>query len=208
MGLPDIPTWASPALQGLAFWLGYQDAYGIAANLSEGAIATEFLRLMVAHRDPGRVLEPEVLYRHVAELSGSARLRASPERADLVIARLRRADRRRPYPAGAIEALIEVKHSRSQISRVWEDIDFLAEQRTFSGSTIRGFLIYASLGKRPTHFTNEKGAAPPGARLQHTPNGSRYKIRRVCRATARIPKDNIGAAGHYALMIEVVRGAA
>lgn len=203
MGLDDIPNWASPALQGLAFWLGYQHAYGIGNHLSEGAIATEFQRLMVAHREGGRALEPEVMYRHVPELAANPAIRESRARADLIVSHNGRSDRSRPYPAGAVEALIEVKHNRSQIAKVWEDIDFLGEQRAFSPG-IRAFLIYASVGKRPTHFTDDTGAAPSGARIQQTTNGTRYKIRRVCRATSRIPQTNTLASGHYALMIEVI----
>jgi hypothetical protein len=35
--LPSIPDWVSPALQGLAYWLGSQHAFGLAENISEGA---------------------------------------------------------------------------------------------------------------------------------------------------------------------------
>ena len=201
MGLEDIPKWASPALQGLAFWLGYQHAYGIAERLSEGAIATEFLRLMVAHCDSNRALESEVLYRHVPEVAFQRKSIGSCDRADLVVATTRRKARNLAFPPASVEAIIEVKHNRSQFAKVWEDIDRLGQQRKLSKARIRCFLIYASVAKRP-RFTDDSGAAT--SRIATSPCGTRYKIRRVCRATSRIPSKNPDASGHYAILIEVI----
>lgn len=104
---------------------------------------------------------------------------------------------------GAVEAIIEVKHNRSQFSKVLEDIDFLGRQRRQGGASIRGFLIYASVSERPAQFTDPFGAAP-GHRVITSPLGTRYKVRRVCRATSRIPSRNEGAFGHYAVLLEVI----
>jgi len=202
MGLPSIPAWSSRALQGLAYWLGYQHSIGIAERLSEGAIATEFLRLMVVHREAGRVLEPEVLYQHVSELADSAMFNKSRMRADLVVSKGGRRGRKYVFPRGAVEAMIEVKHSRSRFSKVLDDIDRLGKLRDISDSVIRGFLLYASINRRP-RFTGSDGAGD-STTVKKTPNGTRYKVRRVCRATQRVPSRNTSAIGHYVVLIEVV----
>ncbi len=205
--LPSIPDWASPALQGLAYWLGSQYTLGLAANVSEGAIAWELSRLLFAHRDERRVLEAEVLYRDIPEFAANRSLATSRERADLVIARRRRTDRDVPYTNGDIEAVIEIKHGRSRKRLVWNDIDFLGQCRAAS-KEIRAFLIYASVNERPAEFTEDTGrAARP--RTRPTPSKkTRYRIRRVCRATSRIPEENRKARGHYTILIEIAPGAA
>lgn len=199
--LPSIPDWAAPSLQGLAYWLGSQNTMGLAANISEGAIAWELSRLVFTHRTPGRFLEAEVQYRHVPELNAQQQLARSRERADLVIANVTRSDRGISYQPGEVEAIIEVKHNRSRKQLVWEDIDYLGEQRMKS-KDIRSFLIYTSVNERPDEFTDKLGAAIL-PRNRKTPNQTSYRIRRVCRATQRIPGKNKNAIGHYAVLIEV-----
>jgi len=202
MALTSIPNWTSRALQGLAYWLGYQDAYGIGERLSEGAIATEFLRLMVAHKDPGRVLEPEVMYRHIPEFTKKPSLRNSRIRADLVVANEARRSRYTAFPQGSIEAVIEVKHGRSQKAKVLEDIDMLGDHLKFAKWSIRGFLLYASVSKMP-FFVDEDGGGRK-TKIEHTEKGTRYKVRRVCRAISRISNSTAGPRGNYALIVEVL----
>jgi len=203
MTLQSIPAWSSRALQGLAYWVGYQHSFGIAEHLSEGAIATEFLRLMVAHRETGRTLEPEVMYRHIPELAENPMFVNSRMRADLVVSRECRNRRDCSFTAGVVEAIIEVKHSRSQYSKVIEDIDLLGNLRVKSAAAIRGFLLYVSINKRP-RFTDRFGAGN-GTRTDQTPNGTPFKVRRVCRATQRVPLRNESAIGHYVVLIEVLK---
>lgn len=200
--LPSIPEWASPALQGLAYWLGSQHAFGMSSNISEGAIAWALSTLVFTHRTPGRILEAEVLYRHIPELNRRDELARSRERADLVIATANRSDRSVPYRRGEVEAIVEIKHNQSRRQLVWDDIDYLAAQRDKS-KAIRAFLIYASVNERPKDFTDESGAAIQ-TRTMYTPDKeTKYRVRRVCRATHRIPSRNILATGHYAVLIEV-----
>jgi hypothetical protein len=196
-----IPDWAAPTLQGLAYWLGSQHELRLAANISEGAIAWELMRQVFTHRIVGRHLEAEVFYRHIPELSQNGELRGSRERADLIIAKVERINRTVSYAIGDVEAVIEIKHSRSRKELVWEDIDFLSKQRA-KHPELRAFLIYASLNERPADFTDEKGAGIT-SKTQSTPSGSRYRVRRVCRATKMIPSNNKRAVGHYAVLIEV-----
>jgi hypothetical protein len=203
--LPPIPDWASPSLQGLAYWLGSQYSFGLAANVSEGAIAWAFNTLVFAHRTQGRHLEAEVQYRHIPELNRRGSLASSRERADLVLANVVRADRGKAYGSGEVEAIIEIKHNRSRKALVWEDIDYLGEQRRKNRS-IRAFLIYASINDRPEEFTDLSGASP-NQRNWLTPNKeTNFRIRRVCRATHRIPSQNKLAVGHYAVLVEVEPG--
>jgi len=199
--IAPIPDWAAPALQGLAYWLGSQHASGLASNISEGAIAWELMRQLHTHRLPLRVLEAEVFYRHIPEFMVGGVPEDARHRADLVIATATRADRGVSYGAGQVEAVIEIKHSRSRKTLVWDDIDYLAERRVSSPS-VRAFLIYATIDERPEEFTNADGSAIK-PRDQLTPEGSKYRVRRVCRATQRIPSQNRKALGHYAVLIEI-----
>ena len=80
-----IPDWAAPSLQGLSYWLGSQYSLGLAANISEGAIAWELMRQVFTHRVPARNLEAEVFYRHIPEFRQTGVAQNSRERADLVI---------------------------------------------------------------------------------------------------------------------------
>ncbi|WP_457281006.1 hypothetical protein [Polaromonas sp. P5_D5] len=196
-----IPDWAAPSLQGLAYWLGSQHALGLAANISEGAIAWELMRQVFTHRVAERFLEAEVFYRHIPEFRTTGVAQNSRERADLVISNAIRADRGASYSVGNIEAVIEIKHSRSRKDLVWQDIDYLAERRA-QNPAVRAFLIYASINERPEEFTNTNGSSiTPRNRL--TPAGNRYRVRRVCRATQIIPSQNKTARGHYAVLVEV-----
>jgi len=196
-----IPDWAAPALQGLAYWLGSQYTLGLASNISEGAITWELMRQVFTHRMLERHLEAEVFYRHIPEFRSTGVAPNSRERADLVISRTIRTDRSTAYAEGDVEAVIEVKHSRSRKDLVWQDIDYLAERRA-KNPAVRAFLIYASINERPSDFTNPDGAAIT-PRSQGTPKGNRYRVRRVCRATKIIPSKNRFATGHYAVLIEV-----
>ena len=199
--VPPIPDWAGPALQGLAYWLGSQHSLGLAANVSEGAIAWELMRQVFTYRLPDRHIEAEVFYRHIPELNQQQQLAKSRERADLVVTNARRSDRGASYGMGEIEAVIEIKHNRSRKDLVWQDIDYLARQRA-AHPELRAFLICATIYERPDEFTDDTGASIT-PRNRKTPNGSRYRVRRVCRATSRIPSKNKSARGHYAVLIEV-----
>lgn len=196
-----IPAWAAPSLQGLAYWLGSQYSLGLAANISEGAIAWELMRQVFTHRIPARYLEAEVFYRHIPEFVATGVPKNSRDRADLVISTAVRADRTASYAAGDIEAVIEIKHSRSRKDLVWQDIDYLADRRA-KNPAVRAFLIYASINERPEDFTNPDGSSII-PRNRQTPKGSRYRVRRVCRATKIIPSKNKNATGHYAVLIEI-----
>lgn len=199
--IPPIPDWAAPALQGLTYWLGSQHTLGLAANISEGAIAWELIRQVFTHNLADRYVEAEVFYKHIPELNQHGELKNSRERADLVIANTQRSDRSASYSIGDVEAAIEIKHSRSRKDLIWKDIDYLSEQRA-KHPELRAFLIYASINERPSDFTDDTGAAIT-PRNRRTPNGSRYRVRRVCRATHIIPSKNKKASGHYAILIEV-----
>lgn len=198
--LDPIPSWSSRALRGLAFWLGYQDAYGIASHLSEGAIATEFLRLALAHGQ-GRVYEPEVMYRDIEELSQESVFTGSARRADLVVARDKRRDQEANYPNGTVEAIIEIKHGRSLKPKVFEDLDRLGTVVRLA-PRIRGFLLYASVsGCR--QFVDAWGTGRR-SKILSTDEGTLYKVRRVCRAVSRFSHVENEPAGHFAVLVEAL----
>jgi len=136
-------------MRGLAYWLGSQHTLAMDSRVNEGAIAQSLSKLLFVHRDDGRHIETEVLYRHVPELNRGNELDRSQERADLVLANCRRLDRRQPYGAGEVEAIIEIKHFRSPEALMWKDIDYLGEQRR-KCNKLRTFLVYASVDKTAT----------------------------------------------------------
>ncbi len=202
MSLPEIPKWTSRSLQGLAYWLGYQDALGVSTRLSEGAIATEVLKQMSFHRDKNMIIEPEVLYRHIPELEESKKRTDTNIRADLVIAFNKRADKRIPHILGSVEAVIEIKHNRSQKRKIYKDIDRMSNQGASSNGRVRGFLLYASLSTTP-RFVDENGTAR-NVKIETTDSGTRYKVRRVCKALPKADKKKDLIPGHYAILIEVI----
>lgn len=200
--LPAMPPWASPVLQGLAFWLGYQRILAPDQYMSEGAIVAELGRLLFAHREPNTVVEPEVFYRHIRGLHG---IRTdSRTRIDLTIARGRRPSRSKKFAQGQVISLIEVKHRQSDSTLVLEDINYLGDALSQNDYRMRGFLIYASEAERPTLFTDRMGRARK-PRISTTKRGVRFKVRRVCRAIAKVPSENAAATAHYAVLIEVLR---
>jgi hypothetical protein len=204
MSLAKIPAWAEGTLQGLAFWLGYQDALGIGSRLSEGAIATEFLHLMRVHSDSDKIVEPEVMYRHIRELDSKEALRNI--RADFVVANQERAQRNLPYPKNAVEDIVEVKHGRSTSREILKDIDRIGKYLKSCNWTVRGFLLFAQLRGRPRMFTDHDGSAL--RKIEVSNQNTRFKVRRVCRAVSRIPGRkglDAAATGNYAVLIEVVK---
>lgn len=57
-----IPSWAEPALQGLAFWLGYRKQLFRHHDLPEGALVAELYTLLYAHIGQDEILECEYPY--------------------------------------------------------------------------------------------------------------------------------------------------
>ena len=200
--LQPIPEWSSRTLQGLAYWLGYQDAFGIADQLNEGAIATEVMRLIVAHGHTPQAVEAEVYYKHVPETKVARRDESSGARADLVVASAKREDRKEAFRRLQVSALVEVKHGRSQPGKIDEDLDRLSENLAGARRSLRGFLVYAALTAHP-RFVNAVGRAEQG--IKRTKNGTRFRVRRVCRAVPGSPRPDRRCYAGYAVLVEVLR---
>jgi hypothetical protein len=57
------PSWVEPALQGLAFWLGYRKQLFRHHDLPEGALVAELSTIMYAHIGQDEILECEYPFR-------------------------------------------------------------------------------------------------------------------------------------------------
>lgn len=206
MALTPLPRWASPAMQGLAYWLGYQHANGLAGHLSEGAIATEFQRLMLVHREPGRYLYPEVLYRAIPQFARLPDVANSGARADLVIASAtpKSLHERQQFVGKQVEAVIEVKHGRSARAKVRDDIEWLGYCKQAARRDIRTFVLYASVADKPFCVADDGTAV--GLERTLVNERTSYKVRRVCRALAGENMKSHRKGGHYVVLIEVLAG--
>ena len=194
--------WASNSLQGLAYWLGFQDSYGIDAEINEGSIALVFTTLLLANRATDSHVETEVMYKYIPEYSSNDDVSNRKHRADIVLAKKRRQNLSSPYLLHDVQFVIEIKHIKSSIHLVWDDIDYLGNRKK-DCNNIRAFLLYASINKRPKHFTLKTGAAKRSKQFTPT-NQTPFKVRRACRSTSKIPCYNKMADGHYAILIEVL----
>ena len=175
------PIWVEPALQGLAFWLGYRKQLFQHHDLPEGALVAELSSIIYAHIGQDEKLECEFHY---------SNLIADPDLSRVDIALLRE-----DIP----HTFIEVKRGKVATKLIDADINKLSRVRE-SNPTIRCFLIIGSQGKLPSRFVDrETGRAIRG--LQENSDGVRYKVTRVCKAAASFEKKETAM---YVCLVEVV----
>lgn len=178
---PQKPTWVEPALQGLAFWLGYRKQLFRHHDLPEGALVAELSTLMYAHIGQDEILECEYPY------SG---LIGDPDLSRVDIALLRE---------NLPHTFIEVKRGKAATKLIEGDITKLARIRELNPE-IRCFLIIGSQGKLPVKFVDrETGRAIKG--IHETSDGVRYKVTRVCKAAASFEKKETAM---YVCLVEVM----
>jgi hypothetical protein len=194
------PHWTDPVLQGTAYWLGMQQILGEQDTLTEGAITLTLRDLLRRHLKTEESISSEVMYKSIPEYRNDPEIRNSRTRADIVVFEVNRNRETQDYVKGQIKEIIEVKHHRAIPALVMEDIDFLGNRKEHHRS-IRTFLIYTSMNRRPTLFTDQLGLAIRGSRK--TDKGTNYWVRRVCRAVQNAPHKNATQRGHYSVMIEI-----
>jgi hypothetical protein len=175
------PSWVEPALQGLAFWLGYRKQLFRHHDLPEGALVAELSSIMYGHIGQDEKLECEFPY---------SDLIADPDLSRVDIALLR---------DDIPHTFIEVKRGKAATRLIEDDIQKLARVKEASPA-IRCFLIIGSQGKLPSRFVNrETGRAIKG--IQETSDGIRYKVTRVCKAAASFEKKETAM---YVCLVEVM----
>ncbi len=175
------PSWVEPALQGLAFWLGYRKQLYRHHDLPEGALVAELSSIMYGHIGQDEKLECEFPY---------SDLIADPDLTRVDIALLR---------DDIPHTFIEVKRGKAAAKLIEEDIKKLARIKE-SNPEIRCFLIIGSQGKLPSRFVDENlGTAIK--KVQETSDGVRYKVKRVCKAAASFERKETAM---YVCLVEVV----
>ena len=175
------PYWVEPALQGLAFWLGYRKQLYRHHDLPEGALVAELSSIMYGHIVQDEKLECEFPY---------SDLIADPDLTRVDIALLR---------DDIPHTFIEVKRGKASTRFIEDDIKKLARVKE-ANPAIRCFLIIGSQGKLPYRFVDSKtGKAIRG--VQETSDGVLYKVTRVCKAAASFEKKETAM---YVCLVEVV----
>jgi hypothetical protein len=177
------------AMQGLAYWLGWQASQHAGRSLTEGAVVDEFARLLTGVF--GQFGSMLVLREHPvhALLGEGGPSVGRPPACDIVI---------RPKEAGLLEwtYAIEFKlRGRSELN----DIERMSGIRSKSDHKQHCFVIVAGEGANARYLT-EDGYAPRGT--FKTSDEGQYKVRRVCRAvpTATATPDS----GYWVIAFESV----
>ena len=175
------PSWVEPALQGLAFWLGYRKQLIRHHDLPEGALVAELSTIMYAHIGQDETLECEYPYSGLIADADLSRVDIALLRGDV------------PH------TFIEVKRGKAPARLIEDDIKKLARIKELYPE-IRCYLIIGSQGKLPSRFVNrETGRAIKG--IQETSDGIRYKVTRVCKAAASFERKETAM---YVCLVEVV----
>lgn len=188
----DLPYWAVPLLQGLAFWLGYKRQYCGNYVLTEGAVIGEAVSLFLSILKKDDKLEYEKMYKEMIE-SDSTNIRA-----DIVITN-----------NNNVKYIIEFKRFfRTRINskvkkyenykRIEEDFEKLINVKN-SNNKIRCFLILGSQGLRPNKIVTENGNAK---KYQFSDKTYVTHTLRVCKASKSFRVKN---NAHYACLIEVLK---
>jgi hypothetical protein len=175
------PSWVEPALQGLAFWLGYRKQLFRHHDLPEGALVAELSTIMYAHIGEDEILECEYPY------SG---LIADPDLSRVDIALLR---------GDVPHTFIEVKRGKAPARLIEDDIKKLARIKE-SNPEIRCFLIIGSQGRLPGRYVDrDSGKAIRG--IQETSDAMKFRVSRVCKAAASFEKKE---SAMYVCLVEVL----
>ena len=164
----EKPLWVEPALQGLAYWMGYRKQLYRHHPLPEGAMVAELAAIMSGNIREGDRLKCEYLYSKATD---------ADDRSLVDIAILKE----------------EVPHTFIEVKRgdAWNRLiekDMLKLSRVKSAvHSVRCFMIIGSQGNFPTRYVDsETGNGFKG--IFTTPDDVRYKILRVYKAASSFKK--------------------
>lgn len=210
-----VPGAIGQAMQGLAFWLGYQHLLFRDHELLEGSVTAELYRLMAHYSDRNILIEPEKSYSAL----GVPSKEAGNARADLVVSsypnaaelKLARKINKNKISAANIHYIVEVKRALAPISKIKADIARLHKCLTVMPEGTRAFVLIVSQARKPRKINGfgdlvtENGVAtkPSQRRIAVSEDFLvPIKIRRVCKASASFDAMKSNSA-HYVVLIEV-----
>ncbi len=197
----NIPAWAEPTLQGLAYWIGHRHSLYKGYPLSEAALIAEACNLIQANLNHDSLLICERMYRtlYVQPLEGLEKKQKI--RADLVIAQPQ-VNRKRADESicDEVQFIIEVKRGDSLWTLIRDDMKRLYHAITRGNPVVRGFL-FVICENRPNPRFFDKGESIKTKR-RITEEAGYYRVLRTWKAAPRYKNRTIG---HYAILIEVFR---
>ena len=197
--MPDRLPFLESALQGLAFWVGYRRAYFHDYPLAEAAIIAESCNLIQAKITPDQRLCPEVLYRRLANTTGTKEL-SNLWRADLAILDANCPDPYQENVWGAVQFIFEVKRAKAPTAEIDQDLRRLFHFKKICRPGARAFLIVASEAKLPNRFVDpEKGESKLHAHNIPGTTGV-YHVRRTVKAASSFKKKE---TAHFVCICEV-----
>lgn len=178
-----LPLWVTPALQGIAFWLGYKKQYFNNYHLTEGAIVGELTQLISFSLSKEEVLRCEVMYNEINPLhNGGQRLDLSILEKDSNICRY----------------AIEVKRYEAGIKLIEKDLIKLFELKR-SDEGIRCFLLVVSQNEFPEFLVTTSGNSKRINLVEEY--GLDAYVRRTCKASSSFKVSN---NANFASIIEVL----
>jgi hypothetical protein len=198
-----LPGWAG-ALQGIAYWIGWNHTRYPHWSLTEGALVGELQRLIAGNILSNQMLCAEVDVKdlcslHPGELDGSDQFGTG--RVDMVIVRKGKNKSEKIFDVhkNAL-AVIEVKRSENSWTEIKNDIDRLAFLSQHLGDKVRFFVIVTSEAKSVRAQFAKKDRARKG--WQST-DQAEYRVRRLYRAQSALCRSK---SPHCACLVEVRRG--
>ena len=206
MGLMSLPTrqeWAERSLQGLTFWIGYQQARYEGDPLTEGPLVAELRSLLHANRPSGTLVQTERLYRELLPPGKKVELLKGDVRADLVIANESILAAAQGQLTPHLTFLIEAKRASESQARINKDMCRLHEALTLSDrSDLRAWLFLISESKPPTKYVTEAGTSKQGPfDIPGLKEKGWYVVRKSCKASSRFETRD---EAHYACLIEIL----
>jgi hypothetical protein len=177
----EKPVWVDPALQGLAYWMGYRKQLYRHHLLPEGAMVAELATIINGNLGKGERLECEYLYSKATDADDRSLVDIAILKDDV------------PH------TFIEVKRGDAWIRLLEKDMLKLLRVKSAFPS-IRCYLIIGSQGLMPGRFVDsKKGIAIKG--LSMTRDDVVYKVLRVCKAAPSFNKMN---SAMYSCLLEVL----
>ena len=195
-----LPRWVERTLQGLAFWIGHRHALYYGHPLPEGALVAETCNLIQANFGSDKRLICECTYKKLVAPGAKIQKLGGNERADLVVIGM--ANRKKITETSNLSELaqmvIEVKRGSANKKKIEEDIERLAMLK-LKNPKVQTLLFVVSESKLPKDYVTGKGYAKRG--IFYIGDNVRYKVRRVCKATASF---KVQRSAHYACVIEAM----
>jgi hypothetical protein len=206
MGLANLPPrqeWAERSLQGLTFWIGYQQARYEGDPLTEGPLVAELRSLLHANRPPGTVVQTEWMYRELLPPGVQVEVLQGDVRADLVIARESLLTAEQGQFTSHLDFIIEAKRYSESQARILKDMHRLLEALRLSGQPkLRAWLFVFSESKLPNEYVTAEGSSKRGPfDIPERVGQGWYVVRKSCKASSKFETRN---DAHYACLIEIL----